>query len=705
MHPQKGTDVEDGDQQRREPLGMIQLVTSAPRARGVRQLDMLHAVLQHSREGIAVVGDDGLLVYANPALVLLLGGAASGSPGTPIFSLIHPDDQRAAEDLFADVLSRRDGSERSVFRWRCGDRSWHALHTTWINQLTVAGVDGVVIHFSEVGALPPPTMSPHPERSEGSTVDPSASPQDEATFGDKLCASPTQPFDPSSSRLLQILIENAVHITAIIDRDGTLRYVSPAVERMLGYTPASLVGKGMSTVVHPEDQPSMECLAQPRAQGGPTQLSQFRARHKDGSWRVMEAIVTNRLDDPLVGGIVVDARDITERKWSAERVQHGLEALLAINQVGRLLGTNPERQAIGAALLEGARRIAPIEEATLLLRTPRGNLTRALTSGGDGLMWPTVRRTHSARAARHEVLKTGSPAFFRVRPAQPGFKPIEGWDVPLHAQERVIGILEVYGANLLPGPGIDELSILADQAASALERARLYQELAERERRLEALVRQLLLAEEEEHRRVAYEIHDGLAQLAWAAQQHLEAFAAQYHSRNQERRAELGQALRLAGRTVREARRVIAGLRPAILDDFGLSSAISFELQAQRADGVEVEFNDGLGGTRLDPTLETPLFRVVQEALSNVRKHAHSKRVAVTLERRTNNLHLEIRDWGRGFRLATAQAGVGRGERVGLAGMHERIALIGGRLTIRSRPGAGTRVQVQAPFRELVAEA
>jgi PAS domain S-box-containing protein len=670
-HPQKGTDLEDGDHQRREPLAMIELVTSAPTAPGVRQLDTLHAVLQHSRGGIAVVGDDGLLVYANPALLLLLGGAASGSPGTPIVSLIHPDDQRAAEDLFADVLSRHDGSERSVFRWRCGDKSWHALHTTWINQLTVAGVAGVVIHFSEVGVLPPPT----------------------------------QLFDPSSSRLLQILIENAVHITAIIDRDGTLRYVSPAVERMLGYTPAFLVGKGMSTVVHPEDQPSMECLAQPRPQGGPTQLSQFRARHKDGSWRVMEAIVTNRLDDPLVGGIVVDARDITERKWSAERVQHGLEALLAINQVGRLLGTNPERQAIGAALLESARRIAPIEEATLLLRTPRGNLTRALTSGGDGLMWPTVRRTHSARAARHEVLKTGSPAFFRVRPAQPGFNPIEGWDVPLHAQERVIGILEVYGANLLPGPGIDELSILADQAASALERARLYQELAERERRLEALVRQLLLAEEEEHRRVAYEIHDGLAQLAWAAQQHLEAFAAQYHSRNQERRAELGLALTLASRTVREARRVIAGLRPAILDDFGLSSAISFELQAQRADGVEVEFNDGLGGTRLDPTLETPLFRVVQEALSNVRKHAHSKRVAVTLERRTNNLHLEVRDWGRGFRLATAQAGVGRGEQVGLAGMHERIALISGRLTIRSRPGAGTRVQVQAPFRELVAEA
>jgi signal transduction histidine kinase len=369
-----------------------------------------------------------------------------------------------------------------------------------------------------------------------------------------------------------------------------------------------------------------------------------------------------------------------------------------------LLGSNPEQQAIGAALLDSARRIAPIDEAVLLLRTAGGTLACAGVSGGTGKIWPVVRRTRAARAARQQVLQTGTPQFFRTRPSELGFSQIEAWDLPLRAQERVIGILEVYGANLLAGPGIDELSILADQAASALERARLYQELAERERRLEALVRQLLLAQEEERRRVAYEIHDGLAQLAWAAQQHLEAFAAQYRARTRQRRDELGQALTLASRTVREARRVIAGLRPAILDDFGLGPAISFELQAQRADGWEIEFNDGLGSIRLDPALETALLRVVQEALTNVRKHAHSKRVAVKLERRSNWLHVEIRDWGRGFRPAVAQAAAGPSEHVGLAGMQERIALINGRFTIRSRPGAGTRIQVLVPLRELASK-
>ncbi len=503
--------------------------------------------------------------------------------------------------------------------------------------------------------------------------------------------------------LLQLLTENAVHITAILEQDGTIRYVSPAIERMLGYPPDTLVGSSASALIHPEDKPSDMAL-DPSA--GPIRLSQFRARHKDGSWRLMEAIVTNRFDDPLIGGIVVDARDVTERKWSAERVQHSLEALLAIHQVGIILGSNPEQQAIAAAVVECALRIAPIEEAVLLLRTQRGNLTSAGGSG-SGRIWSAVHGARSARAARQQVLESEAPQFFRLRPSQLAVKSIEAWDVPLRSQERVIGMLEVYGSDLLGGTGLDELSILADQAASALERARLYRELAEREKRLEALVRQLLLAGEDERRRVAYDIHDGLAQLAWAAQQHLEAFAAGYlrrRARSPQRKTELEQALGLASRTVREARRVIGGLRPAILDDFGLSSAISFELQGLRAEGCEVTFKDGLGSLRLEPTLETALFRVVQEALTNIRKHARARRVEVTLERRANHLYLEIQDWGRGFSVDRAQSVNGRGERVGLAGMQERIGLINGRLTIRSRPGAGTRIQVQAPVREVTAK-
>jgi PAS domain S-box-containing protein len=238
---------------------------------------------------------------------------------------------------------------------------------------------------------------------------------------------------------------------------------------------------------------------------------------------------------------------------------------------------------------------------------------------------------------------------------------------------------------------------ITDRKRAEEERTRLYGELAERERRLEGLVGQLLLAQEEERRRVAYEIHDGLAQVAAAAQQHLQAFTAYCRPRSPRARRELEQALELSCRTVREGRRVIAGLRPTVLDDFGLAQALRLEVEALSADGWAVSYRDAIGPDRLPPAIETALFRVGQEALRNVRKHAGETRVLVSLSRRGASVRLAIQDWGRGFRPAAVVAN-GPSERVGLAGMHERIALLRGHCLVTSRPGAGTRVRVDVPI-------
>jgi signal transduction histidine kinase len=189
-----------------------------------------------------------------------------------------------------------------------------------------------------------------------------------------------------------------------------------------------------------------------------------------------------------------------------------------------------------------------------------------------------------------------------------------------------------------------------------------------------------------------------LAQLAAAAHEHLEAFAADYHSRVPRRRIELDTALELMARAVGEARRVIAGLRPTVLDDFGLARAISFEVQALRSEGWQIDYADSLAGERFAPMIETVLFRVAQEALANVRKHANTRRVTITLGRRQHDAYLEVRDWGRGFRTDKRFTNAGPSERVGLVGMRERIALLGGRFTLRSRPGAGTRITVEVPL-------
>ncbi|HZT05527.1 MAG TPA: response regulator [Chloroflexota bacterium] len=219
---------------------------------------------------------------------------------------------------------------------------------------------------------------------------------------------------------------------------------------------------------------------------------------------------------------------------------------------------------------------------------------------------------------------------------------------------------------------------------------------AEAER--QQLLERLLVAQEEERRRVAYEIHDGFAQVAAAAQQHLEAFASRYRGRSPAARQELDQAAALARRTVSEARGLIAGLRPTALDDFGLVAAVRLEVDALRNNGWSVELVDQTGGGRLPATVETSLFRVAQEALSNARRHANTRKVRVSLRRAESAVELDVRDWGDGFAVSAVREAAGPGERVGLAGMRERVAMLRGELSITSSRGRGTRVIASIPL-------
>src|SRR5215204_2087556 len=158
-------------------------------------------------------------------------------------------------------------------------------------------------------------------------------------------------------------------------------------------------------------------------------------------------------------------------------------------------------------------------------------------------------------------------------------------------------------------------------------------QLAERETRLRTLLGKLVAAQEEERRRVSYEVHDGLAQMIVAVQQHLQAFAKQYSPDDPRGRERLSWNLALIQQTVEEARRVIAGLRPTALDDFGLAAALRLQVETLRSEGWEITYNEKLGDERLSATLETALYRIVQEALTNVRKHANTTSVGLTISR------------------------------------------------------------------------
>ena len=236
-------------------------------------------------------------------------------------------------------------------------------------------------------------------------------------------------------------------------------------------------------------------------------------------------------------------------------------------------------------------------------------------------------------------------------------------------------------------------------------------DVSERQRAEEAqraLVSGLIQAQEEERRTIAYELHDGLTQFVMASHAHLEAFRHAHNSGNMERASrELEMGLRYLRESVLESRRLVNGLCSLALDDLGLVGALEQLLAEERgpAGWEEAELTHNLSDRRLDTVLQTSVYRVAQEALTNARKHAASSRIRMTLhaepllQKERSTLTLEIRDWGCGF------DPIGRPvdhSHLGLQSMKERVRLMEGTYELESAPGAGTTIRAVFPLLEAV---
>jgi signal transduction histidine kinase len=215
---------------------------------------------------------------------------------------------------------------------------------------------------------------------------------------------------------------------------------------------------------------------------------------------------------------------------------------------------------------------------------------------------------------------------------------------------------------------------------------------AERKRAMQRVLR----ATEQERIRLAADLHDGPVQELTALRYGLT------RARNRVQRGEPAEAEALLASIeddlaagVTGLRRLMSELRPAVLDEQGLEAALQNQAQAfEAASGVSCTIRTGLEGQRLAPELETVLFRVTQESLNSVGKHARASNVTVSLAADDGAVRLRIRDDGVGFDPLAARRLAGEGH-FGLAGMRERVEMVGGRLVVDSAPGRGTTVNVE----------
>lgn len=234
-------------------------------------------------------------------------------------------------------------------------------------------------------------------------------------------------------------------------------------------------------------------------------------------------------------------------------------------------------------------------------------------------------------------------------------------------------------------------------ARDITERKNAQDLLRETTRQLQSLSARVLQAQEIERRRIAIELHDELGQSLTALKINLQANA---RFKNRPVEDVTAENLGIVEDVLQHVRRLALALRPSMLDDLGLAPALRWmaEQNSERS-SIAVAFHAVRLPERLTPEIETACFRIAQEALTNVVRYAKAKHVQIALTQEGESLVLMVQDDGCGFDLADMKARALSGSSMGLLGMHERAALIGGVLSIESAPGQGTTVRLRCPLR------
>ena len=238
----------------------------------------------------------------------------------------------------------------------------------------------------------------------------------------------------------------------------------------------------------------------------------------------------------------------------------------------------------------------------------------------------------------------------------------------------------------------DQLALLREQ------QERLFVQLHAGEQHFKQLARSVWRVQEDERRRLARDLHDGIGQQLTALRHRLDALARSVDGAGDASNP-LHQALEICDAAIQETRALSRLLRPQILDDLGLEAALNWLARhSAESGGFEVEV-DVTSLPTIDGDLSTLIFRVAQEALTNVLKHAQAKHVVIRLAQRQDEwLQFLIVDDGRGFDVDAAFAKASDGHSTGLASMRERVRLFGGRFTVVSRPGEGMQLRVLIPL-------
>jgi PAS domain S-box-containing protein len=508
------------------------------------------------------------------------------------------------------------------------------------------------------------------------------------------------------------IFDEAITAMVVLDSEGRFVETNAAVHRMLGYSEGELRGKHFADITHPDDVTAQARL-HAELLAGTRDRYQLEKRYlrKGGGWhssRVTASLI--RYDSGAPPFVLCNLEDMGGNL----RVEHELyirarqQAVVA--ELGRYALASTDLTAVFDEAVKLVAQTLEVDYGTIWELVPEAEtlLLRA------GVGWPESAVGHLAISGGQ-----GSQAGFTLLSQGPVIMPdvraekrftfvvlrddrgiVSSMTVTIPGSDRPFGVLGAYATRrrTFRQQDTDFLQAVAHVLAAALDRHRIEERRVRESRELAARV---LQAQEQERGRIALELHDGTIQGLVTLLVNLDLLEARVKAGAGEARIAVERLRAIATHTLNETRALSYALRPTVLDDLGLAAALK-ELSDECMQSYDIEILtkvESVSERRLPPDVESVLYRVAQEALANVCRHAQASRAEVQVSLHRHGIELLIEDNGRGYRRERAGAQDRRGG-LGLQGMRERAASLGGTLSVESAPRRGTRIRLALPLPE-----
>jgi len=472
-----------------------------------------------------------------------------------------------------------------------------------------------------------------------------------------------------TERRYRDLVEGAHNVVLRVSDQGVLSFVNRTFETVVGWPAHDWLGRPLLDLVHDEDRPRGE-EALRRTLGGESPVPlDLRIVAQSGATRVLEFTLAPHRQEAKVVGAIGTATDVTARREQEAALRRAEAEYRQLVSLVQAIVWRAEAATLALRFVS--------HEAEVLLGYPLAHWTEQPAFWAEHVHpedreWAVGLRTRSAAEGR------SYEAEYRM----------------IAADGRVIWVRDVVRSRA----GERRQGELIGVTIDVTGRRQAEEELRRSRDRLSDLSAHLELAREQERAAIAREIHDELGQaltalrmdVAWLRKHPDDAAAAE---------GKLQEMVQLIDETIGRARRISSELRPGVLDDLGLEAAVEWQAEDfQRRTGVRCLMSSSLPPLDLEREVSTGLFRILQEALTNVSRHAAASQVVVDLRQEGGRVVLEVRDDGRG----TSDERPAGHRSLGVLGMTERARRLGGTLTFTSAPGAGTVVQASVPLSALI---